>query len=387
MQSKKLPIDYTIVFLLICFFIISLVAIYSGSGQYASGNPMYFVRRQILFYGVGFFVMIVVAYFDFELIEKWTLALYIFGMLLLVAVEFIGYEENGAQRWIDLGFTRLQPSEFMKFFLVIHISTLLTKLGKHRLNFKESIPVTLKIIIYSLLPAALILMQPDLGTTLMILFAVFTLILTSSISLKMSALLGTTGLAGLGALIYLYFYNFELFNNLIANHQLSRIYGWLNPAEYSQGFGYQLQQALLGIGSGQLTGSGLRQGYQVQSGRVPEAHTDFIFAVIGEDFGFIGTSILIILFFLLIYRIINIALHANSLFGVYICIGVISLFTFQVFQNIGMTIGLMPITGLALPFISYGGSALLTNMMALGLVTSVHLRTKKYMFGEEESME
>jgi len=203
----------------------------------------------------------------------------------------------------------------------------------------------------------------------------------------MSGLLALTGLSGLGGLIYLYFTNFELFSKFIASHQLARIYGWLNPAEYSQGYGFQLQQALLGIGSGQLTGSGFTQGYQVQSGRIPEAQTDFIFAVIGEEFGFIGTSILIILFFLLIYRIITIALNANSLFGVYICIGVIALFTFQVFQNIGMTIGLMPITGLALPFISYGGSALLTNMMALGLVTSVHLRTKNYMFGEEESVE
>ncbi|WP_440894991.1 rod shape-determining protein RodA [Amphibacillus sp. Q70] len=387
MQSKKLPIDYTIVFLLICFLIISLVAIYSGSGQYASANPMRFVNRQLLFYGVGFIAMMVIAFFDFELIERWTWPIYSFGMVLLLVVEFFGEENKGAQRWINLGFMELQPSEFMKIFLVLHIAALLTKVGKQRLNFKESILITLKIIIYTILPVLLILKQPDLGTALMILFTIFMLILTSSISIKMSALLAASGLSGLGALIYLYFYNFDLFSKFISSHQLPRIYGWLNPSEYSQGFGYQLQQALLGIGSGQLTGSGLKQGYQIQSGRVPEAHTDFIFAVIGEDFGFLGTSILVILFFLLIYRIINIALNANSLFGVYICIGVISLFTFQIFQNIGMTIGLMPITGIALPFISYGGSTLLANMMALGLVTSVHLRTKKYMFGEEESME
>lgn len=387
MQSKKLPIDYTIVFLLGCLLVFSLLAIYSGSGQYASGDPTYYVKRQLLWYGVGFIVMMVVAYFDFELLEKWTWILYIVGMLLLLAVRFFGEEQKGAVRWLDLGFIDLQPSEFMKFFLVLHIAMLLAKVGKNRLSFKESIPITLKILFYTLLPVALIFKQPDLGTTLMILFAVFILILTSSISLKMSALLASIGIAGLGTLIYLYFNHIEIFNKVIESHQLSRIYGWLDPAENSQGFGYQLQQALLGIGSGQLTGSGFNQGYQVQSGRIPEAHTDFIFAVIGEDFGFIGTSILIIIFFLLIYRIITIALHANSLFGVYICIGVIGLFTFQIFQNIGMTIGLMPITGIALPFISYGGSALLTNMMALGLVTSVHLRTKSYMFGKDESIE
>ncbi|SDC29466.1 rod shape-determining protein RodA [Pelagirhabdus alkalitolerans] len=386
MQSKKLPIDYTLVFLLGCLFIFSLLAIYSGSGQYASGNPMFFVQRQIMWYVIGFGVMMGVAYLDFELLEKWTLPFYISGVLLLILVRFIGIERNGAQRWLDLVVIEIQPSEFMKIFLVLHIAALLTKVGKYKLDFKESIPVTSKILLYTLLPTYLILDQPDLGTTMMILFAVFGLIFASSISMKMVMLLFSLGIAGVMTLVYLFFNNFELFNEIIADHQLSRIYGWLNPAEYSQGFGYQLQQALLGIGSGQLSGSGFTAGYQVQSGRIPEAHTDFIFAVIGEDFGFVGASILVILFFLLIYRIITIAFHASSLFGVYICIGVIGLFAFQVFQNIGMTIGLMPITGLALPFVSYGGSALLTNMMAIGLVTSVHLRTKEYMFSSEETI-
>lgn len=387
MQSRKIPFDYTIVFLVICLAIISIVAIYSVSGQYAGGDSMYYTKRQILFYVVGFIAMAVIAALDFEMLEKWTLAFYIFGMLLLIAVEFIGVVRYGAQRAISLKVIDIQPSEFMKFFLVLHISVLLARLGKQRLRFRDSIVVTLKILFYTALPLLFIYRQPDLGTLLMIVFAVGTLIMVSSISLKMSALLISIATTALGTLIYLYFNHFELFSKYIHSHQLSRIYGWLNPTEYSQGFGYQLQQALLGIGSGQLTGSGFNSGYQVQSGRIPEAHTDFIFAVVGEEFGFIGTSILVILFFLLIYRIITIALNANSLFGVYICVGVIALFTFQVFQNIGMTVGLMPITGIALPFISYGGSALLTNMMALGLVTSVHLRTKTYMFGEDESME
>lgn len=387
LQSRRIPIDYTIAFLVFILAIFSLVAIYSASGQYAGGDSTYFVKRQLVFYGLGFIAMMVVASIDFEILEKLTIPLYICGILLLMAVEVFGVEKLGAKRAISLKVIDVQPSEFMKFFLIILISSLLAKLGKSRLSFKESIVVTIKILFFTAIPLVLILRQPDLGTTLMIIFAVAMLIYTSSISLKMSYLLTALGISGLGALVFLYFNNFELFSKLIHSHQLSRIYGWLNPAEHSQGFGYQLQQALLGIGSGQLTGSGFNQGYQVQSGRIPEVHTDFIFAVIGEEFGFIGTSLLIIVFFLLIYRIITIAINANSLFGVYICIGVIALYTFQIFQNIGMTIGLMPITGIALPFISYGGSSLLTNMMALGLVTSVHLRTKTYMFGEDESME
>ncbi|NMA89739.1 MAG: rod shape-determining protein RodA [Amphibacillus sp.] len=387
LQSRRIPIDYTIAFLVFILAIFSLVAIYSASGQYASGDSTYFVKRQLVFYGLGFIAMMVVASIDFEILEKLTIPLYICGILLLMAVEVFGVEKFGAKRAISLKVIDVQPSEFMKFFLIILISSLLAKLGKSRLSFKESIVVTIKILFFTAIPLVLILRQPDLGTTLMIIFAVAMLIYTSSISLKMSYLLTALGISGLGALVFLYFNNSELFSKLIHSYQLSRIYGWLNPAEHSQGFGYQLQQALLGIGSGQLTGSGFNQGYQVQSGRIPEVHTDFIFVVIGEEFGFIGTSLLIIVFFLLIYRIITIAINANSLFGVYICIGVIALYTFQIFQNIGMTIGLMPITGIALPFISYGGSSLLTNMMALGLVTSVHLRTKTYMFGEDESME
>ena len=330
-QSRKIPLDYTIVFLVICLAIISLVAIYSVSGQYAAGDSMYYPKRQLLFYFVGFIAMAVIAAIDFEMLEKWTLAFYIFGMVLLIAVEFIGEVKYGAKRWLDFKVIDIQPSEFMKFFLILHLAVLLARLGKQRLRFRDSIVVTLKVLFYTALPLLLIYRQPDLGTLLMILFAVGTLMMVSSISLKMSALLISVGVTGLGTLVYLYFNHFELFSKYIHSHQLSRIYGWLNPAEYSRGFGYQLQQALLGIGSGQLTGTGFSNGYQVQSGRIPEAHTDFIFSVVGEEFGFIGTSILIILFFLLIYRIITIALNANSLFGVYICVGVIALCTFQIF--------------------------------------------------------
>lgn len=386
MQTKKLPIDYTILFLLGCFLLFSVLAIYSGSAQYASGDPTFFVKRQIVWYVVGIVVMIVIAYVDFELIEKWTLVLYVIGTILLVLVHFYGKELKGAQRWLDLGFTDIQPSEFMKIFLILHIASILNKLGKYRLSFKDSIWVTMKVLFYSAIPLYLIFEQPDLGSTLMIAFAVFGLLFVSSISIKMILLLVSLAATGLGTLIFLYFHHFELFSKVIKSHQMPRIYGWLNPEMHAQGFGFQLRQSLLGIGSGQLTGSGFNQGFQAQSGRIPEAQTDFIFAVIGEEFGFIGASILVCLFFLLIYRIITIAFHANSLFGVYICVGVIGLIAFQVFQNIGMTIGLMPITGLALPFISYGGSALITNMMALGLVTSVHLRTKSYMFSNEEAI-
>src|SRR5690625_166081 len=139
MQSRKIPIDYTIVTLVLCFFVISLVAIYSVSGQYMGGDSTYFVKRQLVFYIVGFIVMVVIASIDFEMLEKWTIPLYIFGMLLLIAVEFVGVERYGAKRWLDLPGIRIQQSEFMKFFLILHITVLLAGIGKKRLRFRMMI--------------------------------------------------------------------------------------------------------------------------------------------------------------------------------------------------------------------------------------------------------
>ncbi|MGE8206567.1 rod shape-determining protein RodA [Heyndrickxia sp. NPDC080065] len=381
LQRRELQIDYTLLFILFCLFIFSLIAVYSGSGQYQVQDPYYFVKRQVIWYIVGIAIMSAVAYFDFELLEKWAYPLYAVGVALLVLVHFFGTYKNGSQRWISFKFFELQPSEFVKVFLIIFLAVLLNKLGKKSLSFRASIPITLKIVFASIIPFYLILVQPDLGSALVIAAVTLTLIIVSGISYKMILLLISGFTALIAFLVYLHNHYFEIFSKIIKPHQLERIYGWLNTEEFASTYGYQLTQAIMGIGAGQLKGEGFNQGIQVQSGKIPEAHTDFIFSVIGEEFGFIGSAILIGLYFILIYRMIFIALNTQSLFGVYICAGAIGLIAFQVFQNISMTIGLMPVTGLALPFVSYGGSALITNMIVIGLVLSVNIRSKKFMFG------
>lgn len=357
--------------------------VYSGSGQYVSYDPYYFVKRQMIWYVIGIGVMTGVAYFDYELLDRIALPLYFAGIGLLILVHFYGTFKNGSQRWINLGFFELQPSEFMKIFIIIYIAVLMNKYGRQTLSFKDSIPITIRIVIATLVPFYLILVQPDLGSALVIMAITVTIIIVSGISFKMIGLL-TAGFAALLALlVYLHNHFFDIFIKVIKPHQLERIYGWLSPNEFASSYGYQLTQAIRGIGAGQLRGSGFNLGTQVQSGRIPEVHTDFIFSVVGEEFGFIGASILIGLYFILIFRIVIIALNANNVFGSYLCAGTIGLISFQAFQNIAMTIGLMPITGIPLPFISYGGSSLLTNMIALGLVISVNIRSKKYMFSNE----
>ena len=380
MQSNTQRVDYLILFLVFCLFIYSLFAVYSGSGQYAKDVPFYFVIRQAIWYLAGTGLMIFIAKFDYELLEKWAMPLYIAGVFLLLLVQFFGVEKNGSQRWVNLGILEIQPSEFMKIILILYLSLILRKVGKTPLSFRSSIPVVAKVGLYSFIPFLLIFIQPDLGSALVILGIAVSLIFVSSISYKIILLIISIAATILGFLAYLFYFHLDLFERILKPHQLSRIYGWLNPNEYASDYGYQLKQAMMGIGSGQMTGKGFTNGIQVQNGKVPEAHTDFIFAVVGEEFGFLGASLLLLIYFLLIYRIIQIALQTTNLFGVYICIGTVGLISLQVFQNIGMTIGLMPITGLALPFISYGGSALLTNFVALGLVCSVQVHSKQFMF-------
>ncbi|WP_068672643.1 rod shape-determining protein RodA [Oceanobacillus sp. Castelsardo] len=382
MREKTQQLDYLLIISVIGLCIISLLAVYSGSGQYEKSEPFYFVIRQLMWYGIGFAIMIAVAKFDYELLEKWALAFYIIGLFLLLLVHFFGIERNGAKRWVYLGLLEIQPSEFMKIFLVLYLAKVLSAAGEKQLSLKHNLKLMIQLVGYTMIPFLLILVQPDLGSALVIIGVAASLFIVSNVSTKIILLFSGAVASMVGFLVYLFQYQHEIFTKLLQPHQLSRIYGWINPNQYSSGYGYQLQQALMGIGSGQLTGNGFNQGIQVQNGKVPEAHTDFIFAVIGEEFGFVGTSILIFIYFLLIYRIIQISFRSNHLFGVYICIGITGLIGIQVFQNIGMTIGLTPITGLALPFVSYGGSALLTNFIALGLVLSVQLRSKNYMFSE-----
>lgn len=388
-------LDYTLLFLLFLLMCISLLAIYSAAmaGQY-NIDPSHFVKRQLLFYFVGVILIIGAMLIDYDLFKNFTIPLYSIGLVLLLAVEFFGVERNGSQRWI--GIVReapakdilFQPSEFVKIFVVLALAHLLVYLTKENTErtFKEDWILVGKVLAVGLPPFFLILVQPDLGTALVIASVILTMLLMAGVSWKIFAILGSAVTAFLAIMVWFHNNFFELFTEVVPSHQLDRIYGWLDPESDPRGVGFQLLNALQGIGSGQLFGSGFTEGAVSKSGFVPEVHTDFIFTVIGEEFGFIGATILIIIYFLLFYRMIIIAFSCNNLFGTYIVTGVIGLMVFQIFQNIGMTIGLMPITGLALPFISYGGSALLTNMIAIGIVLNVNIRTREYMFGSEELM-
>lgn len=391
-EKDKTPyqkIDVALVLIIILLATVSLIAIYSIQPSLpAKLQNVNFVGKQILWYVIGFIAIVVTMIIDFDRFKNFSWYLYGFGIILLLGLEILGPskiapEINGAISWYVLPVIgNFQPAELMKIFLIILLSQIIAKHNEiypDNRTIQEDFLLLGKLVGTTIVPLLLILKQPDLGTSIVIAAILGSLLLVSGIRWRILLAAAAAVIAMIGLLVFIYFSNPDFIKTyILKEHQMNRFYGWLAPHEFSSNYGFQLVKSLLAIGSGELQGKGLMNG-QVY---FPEAHTDFIFAVIGEQFGFIGASIVISLFFLLIYRMIHAALESHDPYGSYLCTGVIGMITFQVFQNIGMTIQLMPITGITLPFISYGGSSLLTSMIAVGVVLNVRSRTRKYMFGD-----
>lgn len=382
-QKTLDKLDYVLIFMVFLLFSIGLFSIYSAAGQY-NQDPTHYLTRQAVWFVIGLIAIVFILLLEYEHYRTLAIPLYVLGVLSLLYVHFFGISEKGSQRWIELAGIRIQPSEFVKILLIIMLATAIYKITeKAKTKREKDLKILFSITLIGVIPLYLIYSQPDLGTSLAVAATMGTVLFISGISVWYIVTILAVVIFFVLLLGYLFIYHVDIFNLLFKSHQLDRIYGWLQPDMYSGSFGYQLSGARMGIGSGRLFGSGFMEGAMSQSGRVPEIHTDFIFTVIGEEFGFIGAATVLILFFMLIYRMIIIAINCRDIFGTALVAGVIGLLTFQVFQNVGMTVGLMPITGITLPFISYGGSSLLTNMIAIGLVLNVHVNTRQYMFDND----
>ncbi|MDM5187508.1 FtsW/RodA/SpoVE family cell cycle protein [Bacillus sp. DX4.1] len=382
-KNSQYRIDYVLLLILLAIAIVSCFAISSAQPSLPPFlQQVNFVFKQIQWYVIGIVAIIAVMIIDFDRYKQIAWYLYGFAMLLLLGLEFKipgAVTIKGATAWYSLpGIGNLQPSEIMKLFLILVVGRIIVN-HNEKYPFRtprEDLILLGKIFGASLPPLLLIAKEPDLGNTMVISAMLAAMILVSGIRWRfIFGLAGLVTAAG-SALTYIYFAHTAFFKeHILKEYQLDRFYGWLAPYEYETQ-GYQLRQAVLATGSGELHGKGWENG-QVY---FPEPHTDFIFTNIAEQFGFLGASVVISLYFLLIYRMIHISLESNDPFGSYICAGTIGMFTFQVFQNIGMTIGLLPITGITLPLMSYGGSSLLTYMIAIGFVLNVRSRTKTFMF-------
>ncbi|ASJ52856.1 rod shape-determining protein RodA [Brevibacillus formosus] len=365
-------IDWTIILILAGLGVFSYLGI-SGS---AAGVDK--AHQQVLWYVIGFIVLGVTLLFDYRLFHNMAYVLYALGLILLIGV-FQTKPINNTTSWYDLGPVLFQPSEPMKLFTIITVARFLSKRANHPdrfYYFYNLIPVMALVGV----PLLLILVQPDLGTAMVYTGMLATMLIVGGIRMKHVLYMG--GLVGsfFAAMILLYQYKQDIFFKIIKPYQWDRIVFWMNPDLEPMGRGFQLKQALIAIGSGQLFGKGLDTPTQASFGWVPVGESDFIFTVIAEKLGFVGAGLLMILFFVLIYRMIRIAMEAKDPFGSYVVAGVVGMLTFQIFENIGMTIQLMPITGIPLPFISYGGSSLVTNFLIIGVVLNIGMRKDKLRF-------
>lgn len=385
-------IDWPLAFILFLFFAVSLIAISSAqtSGQYLTN----FVPRQALFYFISICMIGVLMYFDPEQYKKMAYYLYGLGIFLLIVLMVspdgpgqIAEPVNGAKAWFHTPFVNIQPAEFMKTFYILALAKMIS--SHHEKNLLKTMKTDLillgKILFCLMIPLGFILLQPDLGTALVFIAITLALTVVSGITWKIIAP-SFGGVAIIGALLLwmtLYMQDFLSSAFGLKPYMFERIYTWLDPYSYAESGGYNLIAAMNAIGSGEVFG----KGYQGRQVYVPENHTDFIFTVISEDFGFVGASAVIILFFMLIYHLTRITLQFKDTFSTYVCAGIIAMITFHVFQNIGMTIQLLPITGIPLPFISYGGSSLIGNMLAVGIVFSMKFHHRNYMFGNDKELD
>lgn len=385
-QLHKQRLDTFLVTTIILIIGISVFTLYTLGEAYPSYAGFY--KRQIIWFIVSCVGVAAIMVIDFDRYRKFAWPLYILGIFMLAGLHFLpwAWENNGALRWYKFGTTTLQPSEFVKVFLVVALAHVITRHNEKWTikDLKYDLYLLGKILALTIPVFLLIAIQPDIGSSLVILSIAAFLIVISGIRWRTIITLFGTAFVIIASLFLLYFSDPDAFISFIEDetsfdHVADRIKAWDNPHLYTDGSAMQAIKSMLAIGSGQLSGKGT-MGYQVW---IPERHTDMIFTAVAEQFGFVGSSIIIILYFLMIYRIVQIALETKDPFGTYLSIGIVGMFTYQIFQNIGMSIQLLPLTGLPLPFLSYGGTSLLVYMAAIGLILNIRSRQRSFMFESE----
>ncbi len=358
LKNTRIRADFNFIFLIAILTITSLINLYSASHSLISIGISTVFMSQIIWFVLGWLLFLALTFINFNFIKRLTWPIYFINIGFLVLVQIIGKSFYGAQRWIDFGFFRLQPSETMKIALVLALAAVLSKnLLKPSLNLKDLIlPIALLFI-----PFTLTVIQPDLGTSLIMAAIAGSMILFVGIDKRIliSAFI-------MGSLSLPVVWNYGL-----KEYQKQRIYTFLNPGKDLRGGGYNSRQSKIAVGSGIFLGRGYRKGTQSQLEFLPERHTDFIFSVLSEEHGFIGSAFIILLFLFLFLNIINVAGFTTDPYGALVCIGVSGFIFWHFFINISMITGILPIVGLPLPLLSYGGSSILTNMAALGLISNI----------------
>lgn len=361
LPKLKIPfgIDWLLYLIPLVLTILGIVIIFSVTYQ----TNQTVMISQIIYVVISFAVAIFLTFLDYRVLRGVSFFLYLIVITLLILVLIIGDRTFGAARWINLGVFQLQPSEIAKLVILLFLARFFAEKEEFKtLDFFLLLGIVG-------LPMLLILFQPDFGTA-MVIFVIMLVMLAFSKAPKIILAI-ILGLLIVSAPIGWHF---------LKTYQKQRIYTFINPAQDPYGSGYNVTQAKITVGSGGLWGQGIGKGTQIQLNFLPVAHTDFIFASTAEALGFVGSSVLLVLLIVLISRVISLARSAKDVFGFYFAIGWSFVLLFQVFVNVGMNLGIMPVTGIPLPFVSAGGSSMLTNMAAIGILQSIYLRHRRITF-------
>ena len=364
--------DWVLIAAVLALALIGTLLVWSATRtglEQAGGNPNTYLEKQLLNVAIGLALLIAVSLINYRMLRTYTPLVYAAACLgLLVVLSPLGATVNGAHSWISLpGGFQIEPSEFAKIGMILMLAVILGDLHD-RVTRPGALEVPLALACGGL-PLLLVILQPDLGVTILLLVLLVGMIAVSGVRLRWLAALGAAG-----ALTALAIWSLHL----LKPYQVQRLTAFANPSADPRGTGYSAAQAKIAIGSGRMFGQGLFHGQLVAGNFVPEQHTDFIFAVAGEELGFVGAVTIIALLAIVLVRAIRIAARADDMFGLLVASGIAIWFGVQSFINIGMTIGVTPVTGLPLPFVSYGGSAMFADMIAVGVLLAVHRRHRVF---------
>jgi rod shape determining protein RodA len=364
----RLPLDPLLTVAVIGLAICSLVTLDAATRHLIPARPHYYVNRQIAYLIVGAVCMLVLSRVDYGRLRRLKYGIYALLLVSVLAVFALGHAAHGAQRAISLPYFSFQASELGKVLLMLALAAYVVDRGR-KLRARET---TARVMVAALIPAMLVIAQPDLGSGMVYMVVAFTLLfiagtpwrqlaaLIALIVVALTFVLAAAPVAGV---------------HVIKPYQEERLTAFLHPSSNPRKQGYQQEEAKIAIGSGQRTGRGSNS-RQIPNGFVPESHTDFVFAAVGEQYGFLGAALVLGLYGLLISRTLRMIVFAKDLFGSLVAAGVAAMLMFQVFVNVGMTVGIMPITGVTLPLMSYGGSSIITTMLAIGLLQSIYVQAR-----------
>jgi rod shape determining protein RodA len=347
-----------------------IYTIYTATSGDIPGSPYYYVIRQGVYAGVGVVLMLAISRFDYSRLREWRWGIYGLMLFTILMTLALGTASHGSKRWIAFPSFNFQPSELGKLLLTLALAGFVVDRTR-RLGERET---TARVMLLAVIPAMLVIAQPDLGSGFVYIAIALALLFVAGTKWTHFAALGALGAVAITLVLVV---APATGHHVLKDYQVQRLTAFVHPTDNPRKQGYQLKQSITAIGSGEKTGRGTNGATQTKLDFIPEHHTDFVFSVVGESFGFVGAAIVLSLYALLIWRGLRILTMAKNLYGSLVAGGIVVMLMFQVFVNVGMTVGIMPITGVPLPLMSYGGSSVIVTLLAIGLLQSIHVQARE----------